>query len=394
MKNRSWTVVAVVAFALFTDYLVYGVALPLMPFAPAQAEGARRLGLLYGAYATGVLGATPCSGHLGGRMGCRPLLILGCALMAVSAGLFGLGRPFELLLVARFLQGASSSSVWTAGLALVAEHYPGRRAQMMGFALMGSTAGSLVGPILGGWLFQAGGFALPFLVAGGLAVAAGGLGCAGLPGGRPFRPGRSSVWTLLLDRSVLTAALAVALAAAGWGAVEPILPAHLARTTGTTPMAIGLMFTLATLAYGLVSPGVGWIADRCSTTRTLCFGMVCMAFTLPLLAMVKGRPLITAVLCLVSTAFAFALNPTSAALGNVVDCRGLGSYAPVFALYNVAYSFGMMGASALASAFTGTLSALRTLLWLSAAILSALPLLMAMEPKAAARPAPYPGDEP
>jgi MFS family permease len=391
MRNASWSVVAVVAFTLFTDYLVYGLALPLTPFGPAQVVDARRLGFLYGAYATGVLGATPFCGHLGNRLGCRPLLVLGCALLAVATCLFGLGQPFGLLLGARFIQGASAAATWTAGLALVAQHYLTRRVQMMGFALMGSTAGSVVGPVLGGWLFQAGGYALPFFVAGALAAAAGCMGFLGLPRERPSRAGNPALLALLLDRSVLVAALAVALAAGGWGIVEPLLPAHLARTTHATPMAIGLMFTVATIAYGLISPGVGWVTDRLSIKGTLCLGVVGMAFTLPLLALVKGPLPATALLCLVSMAFALALNPTSAAMGNAVDRLGLGSYASVFALYNIAYSFGMMGASAIASAFSGILTTCRTFLCLSVLLLGSLPLLTAIEPKAAEM-ASFPGD--
>jgi hypothetical protein len=109
---------------------------------------------------------------------------------------------------------------------------------------------------------------------------------------------------------------------------------------------------------------------------------------------VARRPLLTSgVLCLVSVSFAFALNPTSAALGHAVDRLGLGSHAPVFALYNIAYSLGMMGASALASACSGTLSLFWTLFCLSAVLLGSLPLLMAMEPKAAVQPSSCARDE-
>jgi hypothetical protein len=39
--------------------------------------------------------------------------------------------------------------------------------------------------------------------------------------------------TILLDRSVAVPALAVALAAAGWGILEPLLPVHLAQLGDT-----------------------------------------------------------------------------------------------------------------------------------------------------------------
>ena len=46
--------------------------------------------------------------------------------------------------------------------------------------------------------------------------------------------------------------------------------------------------------------------------------------------------------------FAFTLNPASAELGNAVDRRGLSCYAAVYAVYNIAYSVGMMATNGLA----------------------------------------------
>lgn len=68
--------------------------------------------------------------------------------------------------MARISQGAAAAATWTAGLALVAEHYVEKRVQMMGFAMMGNTAGSVVGPAAGGWLYEIGGYTLPFAITG------------------------------------------------------------------------------------------------------------------------------------------------------------------------------------------------------------------------------------
>lgn len=62
--------------------------------------------------------------------------------------LFWFGATFFLAFLARFCQGAASAATWTAGLALIAEHYVENRVQMMGFALAGSTAGSVLGPMM------------------------------------------------------------------------------------------------------------------------------------------------------------------------------------------------------------------------------------------------------
>ena len=247
MLRGRWTVVGVVAFALFMDYLIYGLVIPLTPHSPATgSEG--QLGLLYGGYSAGVLLATPLFGYLGDRIGCRRPMIYGVVLSALTVALFALATNFYLLLLGRLLQGAAASASWTAGLALIAARYPERRVEMIGFALMGSTAGSLLGPIIGGSLYEAGGYTLPFVVVGVLVLIDAGLRVFLLP-----RDGRSAganpdLRPVLLDRYVLTAAAAVALAGIGWGIIEPLLPAELGRA-GASPGVIGLIFTVASIAH-------------------------------------------------------------------------------------------------------------------------------------------------
>ncbi len=160
---RGWTLILVVGFALFVDYLVYGAVLPLLAYAPGSAVGEEHLGLLATVYAAGALGATPLFGWLGERRGCRGPVIQGILLSGLATVLFALAGNFTVLMAARFAQGAGSAALWIGGLALVAEHYSGQRVEMMGYALVGSTIGAIVGPLLGGWLYEAGGYLLPFL---------------------------------------------------------------------------------------------------------------------------------------------------------------------------------------------------------------------------------------
>jgi hypothetical protein len=98
---------------------------------------------------------------------------------------------------------------------------------------------------------------------------------------------------------------------------------------------------------------------------------------------------VTIGLCLVSVAYAFMLNPTSAELGNAVDRRGLTCYSAVYAIYNIAYSVGMMATNAFASAAASSLGSLRTLLCVSAALILAVPFLLktAAAPLASSQPA-------
>jgi MFS transporter, DHA1 family, solute carrier family 18 (vesicular amine transporter), member 1/2 len=373
--SGSSILVGVVAFALFMDYLIYGLLVPLSPYSPAHATSEEQLGLLYGGYAVGVLVATPLFGYLGDRIGYRQLMIYGVALSATALALLCFAPHFYLLLLGRLFQGAAAAASWTAGLALIAEHYSEKRVEMMGFALMGSTAGSLLGPVIGGWLYEVGGYSLPFAVTGALVAIDAGLCLFLLPRRQAGREATPNIWPLLLDRSVVVAAAAVGLAATGWGIIEPLLPPQLVRS-GVPPGAIGLIFTTGSVAYGLSAPLVGWVSNRLPIRTLIAGGTAAMAIALPFLSLYRGVISATIGLCAVSVCYAFMLNPTSAELGNAVDRRGLTCYAAVYAIYNIAYAVGQMAASGFASAASASLSFFQVLLCVSGALIVFIPLLM------------------
>ncbi len=86
----QFRVLGVVAFALFMDYLIYGLIVPLTPYSPAGAMSGDQLALLYSAYALGVLAATPLFGFLGERIGYRRPMMMGVALSGTAIILFWL----------------------------------------------------------------------------------------------------------------------------------------------------------------------------------------------------------------------------------------------------------------------------------------------------------------
>src|SRR5262249_11354208 len=97
---------------------------------------------------------------------------------------------------------------------------------------------------------------------------------------------------------------------------------------------------------------------------------------LPLLSLYRGDVGVTLGLCLVSISFAFTLNPTSAELGDAVDRKGLTCYSAVYAVYNIAYSVGMMGSNAFATVASSQLSFLQILLCVGPALIPTTPLFL------------------
>ena len=375
VRNHKWTVIVIVGYALFMDYFIYGLIVPLGPYSPAKVTSESQLGLLYGAYALGVLLATPLFGYLGDRLGCRKPMIIGVALSALATFLFCFAGEFYLSVFARFAQGAAAAATWTAGLALVAENYADKRVQMMGIAMIGSTAGSAIGPIAGGFLYDKGGYQFPFLLTGIMVFIDAFFRIGLLPEDKGSSEKSPDLKVFLFDKSVMVAGLAVAVAAAGWGIIEPLLPAHM-RQSGASPGQVGLLFTVSTITYGFAAPLVAWAADRFSIKKTICFGIVAMALSLPLLASSSNLVIVGACLCLVNVSYAFVLNPTSAELGNAVDRKGLNCYAAAYAVYNIAYSLGMMGSDFFASSGADHLSFIQILSAMSVLLLVCIPLIL------------------
>jgi len=87
-------------------------------------------------------------------------------------------------------------------------------------------------------------------------------------------------------------------------------------------------------------------------------------------------PILAAALCLLNASFAFTLNPTSAELGNAVDRLGLNCYAAVYAVYNIAYSIGMMATDTLASLALKELGFFGTLLCAAMGLVLCTPLFL------------------
>ena len=380
---RSWWVTAVVAFALFMDYLVYGAFAPLTLYSSVKLEGEAQFGLLYAAYSIGVLVATPVFGYLGVRIGLKRSMICGVALLATSVLLFWFAADFAMLFLARLLEGSAAAANWTAGLSLIATYHVKRRVEMMGYALVGSTAGSILGPAAGGLLDQLGGYSLPLALMTALIAIDAILRLAVLPADKPEGQTTLPWGDLLTDRAVLVPAAAVALAAVGWSITEPLVPAELGRD-GLSAAEIGLVVTISTIAYGLSAPLVSWVSMRAPIRKVIAGGTLAMALALPSLSLLHGVVGLTIGLCLVSAAYAFMLNPTTAELGDAVDRRGLTCYSAVYAIYNIAYSLGMMSTDAFASAVASSLGFLPTLLCVGAVLILAVPLLLRTAPPPAA----------
>ena len=106
------------------------------------------------------------AGWVADRSTRRQPYLIGLIAMAISTLAFSLGRTTPVLLFGRITQGASSAVVHTVGMAILADTVGEEEiGTAMGFVTLNMAAGVLVGPMLGGILYDMRGFTAVFVSA-------------------------------------------------------------------------------------------------------------------------------------------------------------------------------------------------------------------------------------
>src|SRR4051812_4440318 len=140
-----------VALSLFMDAALYVAVVPLLPYY-AEHFGLSKLsaGVVLAAYPALVLATSLPVGSLAGRVGGRPVLLVGSWLFVLSTVVFALAPNALVLALARAVQGVASATSWSAGIAwLTANAAPEERGATVGRAMSAVSAGAIVGPGLG-----------------------------------------------------------------------------------------------------------------------------------------------------------------------------------------------------------------------------------------------------
>jgi len=166
-KRRAFTLLFLF---VFMDVLGFSLILPLLPYyAEAFGATAEVVGLLLGANALTQLVGAPILGRLSDRYGRRPLLLTSIAGTVVSFLMLGLARSLAMLFASRILDGFLGGNVSLAQAYITDVTDNKERAKGLGLIGAAFGLGFIIGPALGGTLAGDGNYALPALIASGLA---------------------------------------------------------------------------------------------------------------------------------------------------------------------------------------------------------------------------------
>lgn len=334
-------ILVLVALVIFMDMAIYGLLIPVFPeYAPRLGVDESFVGIVFGLYAAMLLLFSIPMGLLSDRVGRRPLIVVGMLLLALATALFGFSATATHLIVARVVQGIAAAATWSAGLALLAETCdPARLGEKMGIALSAVGFGTVIGPVIGGLLFEYLGYTATFLIPAVL-VAGVGLVAFAVPVRTCRQKERSTVLPAKNRRLLAACAVVVVAVAATYGIVDPYLPVHLHAAFSASPATIGLVFAVLAVAAILAQPAAGRIYDRYGGSRHLVSGGLLLSAA-AVVAAVQAPTLIltTAAVFVLGVALSCAIVPVMPILAGIY--RDHGSQGAAYGIYNTFYSLGL-----------------------------------------------------
>lgn len=217
-------------------------------------------------------------GSAADRIGCRPMIIAGCALRIVAFGLFGLVESLPGIIAAAVLTGLAGAAFNPAVRTYLTHEAGPRRAEVFAVFNVFANAGMLLGPLLGAALLAVD-FRLTALVACGVFAVLTLAQVFALPARAVTPPDRSVLGSwgeALSNRRFLVFAAGGATYFVLYNQLYLALPIEARRVTGVEG-AVAAVFVLSTLLGLLFQVRVvAWCRARWSAGRSMAAGLVVM----------------------------------------------------------------------------------------------------------------------
>lgn len=334
--------------ATFTDVLAYSVCVPVLPDLGRRLGASPTvIGLLFASFGVTLLAVAVPMGAVSDRTGRRLPLVAGMLALAGSTTLFAGARSLPWLFAARMVQGAADGVTWAVGFALLADLYgPEERGRVMGYVMSGTSVGIVVGPSIGGWLYEAGGLALPFAFVAALALVcvAGFLVIGPQPGSAPR--GRS-IWSVVRVPGVAVCSAIVVVAGGTIATLELVLPLFLTQRLALGPSRVGLLFGAAAVAAATMPFVYGPWTDRWGGRRLTLIGLVLTAVWMPLMATAASFQMALVIIVGQWMVISLIVTPSLAYMAEVTSFAGREAYGVGYGVYNTAWGIGLLGGPAL-----------------------------------------------
>ncbi|CAH1399278.1 unnamed protein product [Nezara viridula] len=245
------------------------------PFYPKEAEKkgciATEYGLVFGIFELVVFLVSPYYGKHLNRIGPKWLFNGGIFTTGICAILFGFldkvqgHYPFIILsFIIRIVEAMGNAAFLTASFAIIAKEFPDNVATTFASLETFFGLGLIVGPTVGGALYEAGGYTTPFVVLGSALFLSAIMTWFVLPDHSDHEVDSThggSLTQVLRIPGVLLAACSIIVTSMSIGFLSATLEPHL-RQFNLSPMVLGVMFVINGGTYALTAPCWGWLCDK------------------------------------------------------------------------------------------------------------------------------------
>ncbi len=347
MLDRRNLIFTLVSAAIFTDMMVYSLVIPVLPaYAPRLGADTVTIGVIFGSFSIALLLFSIPFGIISDKVGRRKFMVLGMLSLAATNVIFAMSGSIYVLIAARLLQGMSGAATWSAGMAMLADTFgPGERGARLGLTMSIMSLGMLIGPVIGGLLYDNLGYAPTFIIPSILACA---IGILFIAVSEPKitveqLPFRSRLSPFLKTPKLITViALAAIFGAATYGILEPYMPVYLFSTFSASPTVIGFTFGALSFLGMVVQPFIGKLYDARGGNKLIAGGLIGSAFVIAVSLIMPSLYATIAVFSLLGITMGFALTPMLPLLSDLYggdadsNTKGL-----VYGIYNTLFSLGL-----------------------------------------------------
>jgi DHA1 family solute carrier family 18 vesicular amine transporter 1/2 len=348
LRRSRAVAVALITCATFTDLVAYSIAIPVLPdLSRKLGASPTMIGFLFASFGVTLLLVSVPMGAVSDRIGRQGPLVGGMAALAAASLIFAFANTLPWLFAARLVQGAADAVTWVVGFALIADLYPpNERGRVTGTVMMGTGFAIMVGPTIGGWLYELGGMRTPFIAVAALATIVFFLLLwYEVPPQRA--EGDIVPLGLVLRVPAIAACAIVVIAISGTvSMLEPVLSLHLG-TLGVNPARIGMVYGIAAVITTTMHPVTGRLADRFGSREMTMLGLVMAACTLPPLGFAWSYGSALALFILTAASSTFIITPSLTYMGEATSNAGVRSFGVAYGLYNLAWGAGLLGGPAL-----------------------------------------------
>ena len=336
---QTFVQLCAVGFLAFLSYDM--IRSPLLPlFAEHLGATPQLVGMIVAASTlTGVCLKLPV-GALSDRLGRRLFLWIGIVVFSVAPLMYFFVDQLWQLALLRFGHGLATAIFTPVALAVVADLYPERRGETIGWYSALRQSGTLLGRMGGGALIDAAGFTAVFGVCGGIGVLILTLFYFSAAGRQEPSVHESPLtWRQLGDGLVEIARHPVIVASSlmqglqmlADGALMAFLPLY-GLSVGLSPTMVGVLFGVQGVVSILTRPVMGRRSDQVGRAPMILAGLVLCAVAFALLPVTTSFAALLAPAILFGFGGAVVASATSAYVADLTKARSMGSAMGLFGM--------------------------------------------------------------